>query len=201
MLGCTIGLWSLLTSRGEFRHAPPAPLAIIPMEQMRSLDPALLEVVADFSLDGRFTKVRSAHLTSFVSSHNAQPDKNPPRLTEWRFYERIAFGDYVNNQRDKMERHLRFRVSNPSGMSIPPERLRLQIETGLDRKQLAFSWVNGSLVSSPFLFVTEDRPPYYVGLTEILNDERKATYHYGLYEVRQPKNQQDAGGNDTSFGN
>lgn len=69
-------------------------------------------------------------------------------------------------------------------MSIPPERLRLQIETGLDRKQLAFSWVNGSLVSSAFIFVAEDRPPYYVGLTEILDDERKATYRYSLYEVR-----------------
>lgn len=80
---------------------------------MRSLDPALLEVVADFSLNGRFTKVRGAHLTSFVSSQNAQPDKSPPRPTEWRFYERIAFGDYVDNQRDKMDRHLRFRVSNP----------------------------------------------------------------------------------------
>lgn len=184
MLGCTIGLWSLLTSGGKFRHAPPEPLAIIPTDQLRSLDPALLEVVADFSLDGRFTKVRGARLTSFASSQNAQPDKSPPRPTEWRFYERIVFGDYVDNQRDKMDRHLRFRVSNPSGMSLPPERLRIQIETAFDRKQLAFSWVNGSLVSSAFIFVAEDRTPYYVGLTEILDDERKATYRCSLYEVR-----------------
>jgi hypothetical protein len=151
---------------------------------MKALDFSSVELVADWSRDGNFSPIRAAHLVTFVTSDNAR-NGAPPKMTEFHYYERLIFGDYYDNKRDKTRCHFRYCVVDPALLSLPPERLVLQIRTKAECRQLRFSWVNGSLVTSPFIVVTDRRPPFIAGLTEIImGHQSNPEYELSLYQRR-----------------
>ena len=171
----------------------PAPAmsaaGLLEIDQLEVLEPELLELVGDFSQDGNFRRMKAPHLVTFVTFKNAQPDRHAwefADLKDFSCYRRLLFGDHYDNEEDKNHCHFRFRIREPSSLPCPYQSLLLHLESATDKKQLRFEWVNGSLVSHPFIMVDQLKQPTIPGLTELLSDAGDPSYRYSILNANPP---------------
>lgn len=164
-----------------YRHLKLRPTGVVRQptlvatDGLKQLDLQSSELVGDTRQDGRFRIYRALHLVTFVSHANAQTNRKTPRILdalEPEFYERLLFGDRLDNERDKNNCHFRLRIKHPECLRYRSESLLLHLQTDKDAKQLDFEWVNGSLVSRPFILVDQIKEPSIAGLAELLTDAR-----------------------------